>query len=260
MSLLHRSEMQREASRRNGRRSRGPVTAAGKARSSLNSLKHGRYAIVAAVLRGEDLQAHDIILADYVDRFAPQDAVEMSLVRQLVSIDWRLSRIVAIESRTLDREIDIQASTRAAGARPSPLDLVAQAQQSLVERSRLPQFLARRESQLIQARLATLRMLENCAELWPRRHRTTEPLEYQLVTPEPEPPNKPETTPQLFDSKAPGNVADLTSRADAERQWRGDPEPVSRTRRIRSHFTRTARQTSRIRRLRPRSRETRAFP
>ena len=97
----------------------------------------------------------------------------MSLVRQLVSIDWRLSRVVAVESRTLDREIDIQAPTRPAGARSSTLDLIAQAQQSLVERSRLSQFLARRESQLLQARLATLGMLEKCAKCF---HAAKEPL------------------------------------------------------------------------------------
>lgn len=35
---------QREAARRNGTKSKGPITAAGKARSSRNNLKHGIYA------------------------------------------------------------------------------------------------------------------------------------------------------------------------------------------------------------------------
>ena len=48
-----RSPAQIEASRRNGARSKGPVTAEGKARASRNALKHGLSAMEPLVLEDE---------------------------------------------------------------------------------------------------------------------------------------------------------------------------------------------------------------
>ena len=50
-----RSPAQIEAARKNGARSRGPVTAAGKARASRNALKHGLAAMHHLVLEAKHL-------------------------------------------------------------------------------------------------------------------------------------------------------------------------------------------------------------
>ena len=79
-----RTEKQIEASRTNGRRSQGPVTAEGKRRSSQNALRHGR---------SENFQTY---LEEHIDRFQPADYVEMNVVEEMVSATWRLHRAWAL--------------------------------------------------------------------------------------------------------------------------------------------------------------------
>jgi hypothetical protein len=59
-SPLARSEARRSASRINGCKSRGPVTPAGKSRSSMNAMKHGLLARVFAP--PADARQHDLLL------------------------------------------------------------------------------------------------------------------------------------------------------------------------------------------------------
>lgn len=100
-----RSDKQKDTSRRNGAKSRGPLTAAGKQRSSANSYKHG-ISSQALLIPGEsqaDLDAH---FGAYRDRFNPADAVELDLVDNLASITWRRRRLWRREGRlSLSREI-----------------------------------------------------------------------------------------------------------------------------------------------------------
>ena len=58
-----RSPAQVEASRRNGARSKGPVTEEGKARASRNTLKHGLTAAHHLVLKDEAPDALDALIA-----------------------------------------------------------------------------------------------------------------------------------------------------------------------------------------------------
>lgn len=92
-----RSEAQREAARRNGARSRGPVTPEGKARAAMNALRHGLCS--AAVLApGEDPAAFEALLAALRAEHAPADATAELLVQRLAVTLWKLARCDRLEA------------------------------------------------------------------------------------------------------------------------------------------------------------------
>jgi hypothetical protein len=89
-----RSPAQREAARRNGARGRGPVTAEGKARASLNSLRHGLLARVLAPPadpRG-DHQAYRKIRRALVEEFNPATFTQTALLDALAHDYVQLAR------------------------------------------------------------------------------------------------------------------------------------------------------------------------
>ncbi len=154
------SDKQREASRRNGARSRGPQTPDGRLMSSLGPFKHGKYAKFAAVMRAEDSDEFIAYRDSLVRRFQPADDVEMYLVTALASCDWRLERFVFAETRALDNET--------LGHLNSPLvrqqeifvgDRATLAIESLVGRSGLLQFLGQQQTRIINQRASLQRQL-----------------------------------------------------------------------------------------------------
>ena len=186
-------------SRINGAKSRGPKTAAGKARSALNALKHGRYGTNAIVLSNEDPAAFEDLVAAFVAVVRPLNTVEYNLARQLAGIDWRLTRVTAVESRIIDHELDLQVpSLEATGVTVADLTRLALAVQGVIDRSRLPDFLARRQTQLIRDRQTTLRTLH---QLRQRRNQAAPADEIIPPTPlDPEasiPPNTPPPAPPV---------------------------------------------------------------
>jgi hypothetical protein len=97
-----RSQAQIEASRRNGARSRGPVTLQGKAVARLNSTRHGLLS-QSVVMTGEDPAEFHALLQDFVRRLLPADNAELAYVEQMVSALWRLRRAEAIEVAILNQ-------------------------------------------------------------------------------------------------------------------------------------------------------------
>jgi hypothetical protein len=99
MPAAARTPAQIEAARRNGAKSRGPATEAGKARSSANALKHGLAAASHAFLEGEDRAAYEELLAGLVKELAPAAELEGQLVRRLASALWRQDRADRLEAK-----------------------------------------------------------------------------------------------------------------------------------------------------------------
>ncbi len=183
-------------SRVNGAKSRGPTTPAGKSRSSMNAFKHGRYANNAVVLTNEDCGAFEELVRAYIQRIRPVDPVEMRLTRELASIDWRLARIVALDTRLLDHEMDVQAPALELeiGALPELTRLVL-AGRTLVDKSRFPAYLAERETKLNFTREATLRTLASLRNRHPRIEPASQILLPQPLNPEIDLRNEPESNP-----------------------------------------------------------------
>jgi hypothetical protein len=91
---------QAQASRANGALSQGPVTPEGKAASSQNALRHGLRS-AAVVLPTEDREEFAEHQAAYVRRFRPIDPPERDLVEAMAAAQWRLRRLIVIETQLL---------------------------------------------------------------------------------------------------------------------------------------------------------------
>ena len=83
-----RSPAQIEAPRRNGARSRGPVTEEGKARASRNALKHGLTAMHHLVLEDEAPSELEELTARLMAEVAPMSEIEARLARRLAIAFW----------------------------------------------------------------------------------------------------------------------------------------------------------------------------
>ena len=102
-----------EIARRNGARSKGPTTAAGKARSCRNSLIHGRRATKlaeftppnSATLTNEDRQKFFTLFDQNLAKFQPADPAEKALVRDLTNRQWDNLRLESARQAILNREL-----------------------------------------------------------------------------------------------------------------------------------------------------------
>lgn len=94
------SEKQIEANRRNGKRSIGPRTPAGKAASAKNALKHGLLSR-EVLLPEEDAQAFARLGRRLGEALDPVGELELVLADRILGLLWRLRRLGKIEAGIL---------------------------------------------------------------------------------------------------------------------------------------------------------------
>jgi hypothetical protein len=107
------SPAQSDASRRNGTRSNGPATAAGRARSSLNGVRHGLSGRIFLLLADEDpaeFQKHEAL---WLAAWSPRDLHEQEAAATAIRCMWRQERADRLEAVVLD---DLFAAERIADA------------------------------------------------------------------------------------------------------------------------------------------------
>lgn len=94
------SERRLAANRANALKSTGPRTAEGKARSSLNALRHGITGQVS-IMTEEDRAAHDKFCQELIDSLRPEGPLEIQFASSIAEDFWRLQRIRALENDIL---------------------------------------------------------------------------------------------------------------------------------------------------------------
>jgi hypothetical protein len=96
------TKKQIEANRRNAKKSTGPKTPAGKAKSAQNALKHGLLAS-CPVLPEEDPMAYELLRANLHKELCPEGQLETLLVNRIAAAQWRLARVPGLEAALFER-------------------------------------------------------------------------------------------------------------------------------------------------------------
>jgi hypothetical protein len=93
------------ANHQNAQKSTGPKSIEGKAISAKNAVKHGLFA-AETVIKGENRDDFNLFRDKLLEEFDPQGAVEIMLAERIVSLGWRLKRIVRIQDQVFDVMIE----------------------------------------------------------------------------------------------------------------------------------------------------------
>ncbi len=135
-----RTDKQREASRKNGAKSRGPKTPEGKAISSMNAVR--RDLLSKTLLLRDESNAHfQAVLQELLAEFQPLPGYETSRVEVMAIARWRQLRLLGMESDAISHEVN---NHRDMAQEPfSDLTHAVFATRSLTDRSRLLSYISR---------------------------------------------------------------------------------------------------------------------
>jgi hypothetical protein len=136
------SKLRSEAARRNGARSKGPVTPEGKLASVQNSLKHGLFAD-AVTIDGECTEAFTALHNALFERLQPEGPIETALVENMVMCRWRQMRLWVMEKSALNHEMRKQAAANRGEDKPTRAAL---AHRALTDETRSLENLSRYET------------------------------------------------------------------------------------------------------------------
>jgi len=144
-----RSDKQLQASRANGAKSRGPVTAEGKRNTSQNSIRHGAFAREVR-LRNESKAEFEEFAQAMIDEFQPRTVFESTLVDSMISAHWRAIRLSILEKALVDHEIENKEKQIATGSmgEDAVVDaptVAAVTLRDLADKSRAPELFSRYE-------------------------------------------------------------------------------------------------------------------
>jgi hypothetical protein len=140
------SDLKSATSRANGAKSKGPITAEGREKSSRNSLDHGFTSKKTVVLKCENEDDFQEMLGHYAATYQPGSPVEESLVNEMVACRWRMQRLRMIETALIDSELDRPMPESEVPADPGYQ--IAVAFRRLVDGSRAISLASRYESRL----------------------------------------------------------------------------------------------------------------
>src|SRR5437016_5136116 len=99
------TEAQINANRLNAKKSTGPTSAEGKARSSLNALKSGIDAW-SHIIPGEDPAELEALTEQFLCHYQPADPVQLSLVDTLISTEWIQRRLRRVEAQLWNYQVE----------------------------------------------------------------------------------------------------------------------------------------------------------